>query len=107
MVEDVLTIVRKTEDEAEQIISRAREEAKKKLNKSSEEARKKQIQLEGEGKQKSEEIIKKARITGGKEGAKIIEAEQTLAEKLERESKGQLKKGVKLIVDSVLNIGGD
>jgi vacuolar-type H+-ATPase subunit H len=107
MVEDVLTIVRKTEDEAEDIINKAKAKAGKILDKADADARKTVLDLESKGKSISEEIIGKAKLEGEKESKEIVAIEKRKAAKLESASEKKLDVGVKLIVDSVLNVGGD
>jgi V/A-type H+-transporting ATPase subunit G/H len=107
MVEDVLTIVRKTEDEAENIISKAKAEAGRILDKADARARQNILDLESKGKSLSEEIIGKAKVEGEKESKEIVAVEKKKATKLETSSVKKLEAGVALIVDSVLNVGGD
>lgn len=106
MVEDVLTVVRDTENEAEGIIKKAKDRVADILGRGESDARGIAEGLEKEGKTQAEGIIKKARVEGEKEAAEIIEAERKKAEKLEKASQKNLEKGVKLIVDSVLSLGG-
>ena len=107
MVEDVLTIVRRTEDEAEGIISKAKAKAGRILDKADADARQTVLDLESEGKSLSEKIVKKAQVEGVKESKEIVAVEKKKASKLESTSEKKLNAGVKLIVDSVLNVGVD
>jgi vacuolar-type H+-ATPase subunit H len=107
MVEDVLTVVRKTEDEAEEIINKAKEEASQRLDKSDREARRMILDLEAAGKKEADEILKRAQIEGEKESRGIVDEELKKAEKLEKDSQKNIARGVKLIIDSVLKVGGE
>jgi vacuolar-type H+-ATPase subunit H len=106
MVEDVLAVVRKTEDEAEKIINSAKTKGAKILDKADEDSRRIILELEKKGKTQSEKTIEKARVEGGKEGKEIIEAEEKKAAKLESASEKNLEKGVSILVDSVIRVGG-
>ena len=107
MVEDVLTVIRRTEDEAEEMIRKAKEKASDILDKADNEARRIAFELETEGKTESEKMINKAKAEGEKQGEGIIDAERKKASKLEKDSEKNLEKGITLIVDSVLSIGGE
>ncbi|GBE17711.1 V-type ATP synthase subunit H [archaeon BMS3Abin16] len=106
MVEDVLTIVRRTEDEAEGIIDSAKAEASSILNKADSDGHKMVLDLEAEGKARAKELIGVATGEGEKNAKGIISVEEKKAAKLEAAAEKKLDSGVKLIVDSVLKIGG-
>ncbi len=106
MVEDVLALVREKEEEAEKMISNSRGEAAKVHDRAELEAQEITKKLQEEGRKLAGEIVENARKEGEKEAAGIIQAEKKKADKLEAASRKNLEAGIKLIVDSIMNLGG-
>ncbi len=106
MVEDVLTLVRRTEDEAEGIIDKAKAEASSILNKADSDGHQTILDLEAEGKALAEKLVDAATGKGAKDAKGIVSVEEKKAAKLEKMAEKKLDSGVKLIVESVLKVGG-
>ncbi len=104
MVEDVLKLVRKAEEDAEKLIVDAKNKTADILSNADKDAKKIIEDLEDEGRKEAQIIIEKVKKEGESEAKKIIDTEEKKASKLEKESRKNLGDGVKIIVDSVLNL---
>lgn len=104
MVEDVLKLVRKAEEDAEKLIVDAKNKTSDILREAEKDAKKIIEDLEAEGNKEAQIIVDKVKKEGESEAKKIIDAEEKKAAKLEKESRKNLGDSVKIIIDSVLNL---